>query len=92
MQTKTLGMKVEIFDPEGRNIEDSGLPGELVCTRAHPSIPLRFWGDEGGKKFYDAYFAKYRDVWTQGDFIVKNPKTQGFIILGRRLASSPLSQ
>jgi acetoacetyl-CoA synthetase len=23
-------------------------------------------------------------VWRQGDFIVKNPKTKGFIILGRR--------
>ncbi|KZS98600.1 acetoacetyl-CoA synthetase [Sistotremastrum niveocremeum HHB9708] len=83
MQVKSIGMKVEIFDPEGNNIEDTGFPGELVCTRAHPSIPLGFWGDEGRKKFFNAYFAKYPGVWTQGDFIVKNPKTQGLIILGR---------
>lgn len=59
MQAKTLGMKVEIFDPEGKNIEDTGLPGELVCTRAHPSIPLCFWGDESGEKFRKAYFDTY---------------------------------
>lgn len=29
-------------------------------------------------------------VWHHGDFIVKNPATQGFIILGRRYASTLL--
>lgn len=59
IQAKTLGMKVEIFDPEGKNIEDTGLPGELVCTRPHPSLPLGFWGDESGEKFRKAYFDTY---------------------------------
>lgn len=78
-------MKVEIFDPNGRNIEDTGEPGELVCTRPHPSLPIYFWGDEGDKKLRAAYFDTYPGIWRQGDFIVKNPKTQGFMILGRRL-------
>ena len=77
-------MKVEIFDPSGRNIEDTGEPGELVCTRPHPSLPIYFWGDEGDKKLRAAYFDTYPGTWRQGDFIVKNPKTQGFMILGRR--------
>lgn len=59
MQAKTLGMKIQIFDPEGKNIEDSGLPGELVCTRPHPSLPICFWGDKTGEKFKKAYFDMY---------------------------------
>ncbi|EMD37673.1 hypothetical protein CERSUDRAFT_114316 [Gelatoporia subvermispora B] len=83
IQGKTLGMKVEIFDPEGKNIEDSGLPGELVCTRPHPSLPISFWGDDSGEKLRNAYFSTYPGIWRQGDFIVKNPQTQGLMILGR---------
>ncbi|EPT04586.1 hypothetical protein FOMPIDRAFT_1156848 [Fomitopsis schrenkii] len=83
IQCKTLGMKVEIFDLDGKNVEDEGVPGELVCTRPHPSQPLGFWGDESGEKVRKAYFTTYPGVWHQGDFIVKNPKTQGLMILGR---------
>ncbi|PCH36095.1 acetoacetate-CoA ligase [Wolfiporia cocos MD-104 SS10] len=82
-QGKMLGMKVEIFDPEGRNTEDTGEPGELVCTRPHPSLPLGFWGDETGEKVRKAYFERYPGIWHHGDFIVKNPKTNGLMILGR---------
>lgn len=59
IQCKALGMKVEVFDPSGNNIENTGQPGELVCTRPHPSIPVCFWGDESGQKFRDAYFNVY---------------------------------
>jgi acetoacetyl-CoA synthetase len=52
-------MKVEVFDPSGNNIEHLGEPGELVCTRPHPSLPVCFWNDEEGKKFLDAYFSMY---------------------------------
>ena len=53
-------MKVEIFDTEGKNIEDTGEAGELVCTRPHPSIPVKFWGDdERGSKFLAAYYDVY---------------------------------
>ncbi|KAH9485547.1 Acetoacetyl-CoA synthetase [Psilocybe cubensis] len=83
IQVKDLGMKVEVFDPSGQNIEHTGLPGELVCTRPHPSLPLGFWGDESGQKLRDAYFNMYPGVWRQGDFIVVNPETKGLMILGR---------
>ncbi|KAH9839228.1 uncharacterized protein C8Q71DRAFT_503581 [Rhodofomes roseus] len=83
IQGKLLGMKVEIFDSDGKNIEDTGAPGELVCTRPHPSLPLGFWGDDSGERVRKAYFTTYPGVWHQGDFIVKNPKTQGLMILGR---------
>ncbi|KAG5652875.1 hypothetical protein H0H81_003305 [Sphagnurus paluster] len=59
IQCKTLGMKVEVFDPSGNNIEHTGSPGELVCSRPHPSLPLYFWGDETGEKLREAYFNMY---------------------------------
>ncbi|OAX39780.1 acetoacetate-CoA ligase [Rhizopogon vinicolor AM-OR11-026] len=83
LQGKCLGMAVEVFDPTGKNIEHTGQPGELVITRPHPSIPIYFWGDESGEKFRKAYYDTYPGVWRQGDFVVKNPKTNGFIFLGR---------
>ncbi|KAF8639529.1 hypothetical protein AX17_001434 [Amanita inopinata Kibby_2008] len=83
IQAKTLGMKIEVFDSVGNNIEDTGRPGEMVCTRPHPSLPIRFWGDEYGEKLRAAYFDMYPGVWRQGDFTVVNPRTQGLIILGR---------
>ncbi|KIK09982.1 hypothetical protein K443DRAFT_127349 [Laccaria amethystina LaAM-08-1] len=80
---KSLGMKVEVFDPSGNNIEHLGEPGELVCTRPHPSLPVCFWNDEGGKKFLDAYFSMYPGIWRQGDLMVVNQATKGIMILGR---------
>ena len=59
IQVKDLGMKVEVFDPDGNNIEHTGQPGELVCTRPHPSLPLRFWGDDSGEKLRETYFGMY---------------------------------
>lgn len=56
---KSLGMKVEVFDLSGRNIEHTGQPGELVCTRPHPSLPLYFGGDPSGQKYRDAYYNYY---------------------------------
>ncbi|KAI0062826.1 acetoacetate-CoA ligase [Artomyces pyxidatus] len=84
IQGKSLGMKVEIFDPSGANIEHTGTPGELVCTRPHPSLPVKFWGDDPrGTKFLKAYYETYPSAWRQGDFIALNPKTKGLVIYGR---------
>jgi hypothetical protein len=59
IQAKSLGMKTEVFDSAGNNIEHTGQPGELVCTRPHVSLPVCFWGDPTGEKFRDAYFSMY---------------------------------
>jgi acyl-coenzyme A synthetase/AMP-(fatty) acid ligase len=85
IQGKVLGMAVEIFDEAGKDISASGMAGELVCTRPHPSIPLRFWGDDSrGTRFLKAYYDTYPGVWHHGDFIAMNPHTSGYIIFGRR--------
>lgn len=62
-------MKTEVFDPAGNNIEHTGQPGELVCTRPHPSLPVCFWGDPTGEKFRDAYFSMYPGIFHSTDFI-----------------------
>jgi acyl-coenzyme A synthetase/AMP-(fatty) acid ligase len=88
IQGKMLGMAVEIFDDAGKDISESGMAGELVCTRPHPSIPVCFWGDDArGTLFLKAYYDTYPGVWRHGDFIAMNPRTRGYIIFGRRFES-----
>ncbi|KAF8724492.1 hypothetical protein AX14_008751 [Amanita brunnescens Koide BX004] len=83
LQSKSLGMKIEIFDSAGNNIEHTYRPGELVCTRPHPSLPMHFWGDETGERLRENYFDVFPGIWRQGDFAVSNPSTKGVVILGR---------
>ena len=45
-------------------------------------MPIGFFNDPGGKKYYEAYFSKIDGVWCHGDFIVET-EHQGYIILGR---------
>lgn len=78
-----LGLKVEIWDEDGNNVEESGQSGELVVTTPFFSMPTTFWGEDGDKKYRRAYFEKYPDIWVHGDFIQRNPKTGGYTILGR---------
>ena len=78
-----LGMAVEIWDENGKNIENSGQKGDLVITKPFFSMPISFWGKDGMKKYENAYFTTYPGVWCHGDFITKNVKTGGYVILGR---------
>jgi acetoacetyl-CoA synthetase len=66
LQCRSLGMAVEVFDEEGNAVV--GKKGELVCTRPFPSMPLGFWNDRGGERYHAAYFARYPNVWTHGDW------------------------
>lgn len=87
-QTPALGLRVEAFDPE---IEDGkpgrtvplGENGELVCSNAFPTMPVRFWGDDDGKKYFGAYFARFDNVWAHGDFISIHPITGQVFLHGR---------
>jgi acetoacetyl-CoA synthetase len=83
-------MKMETYDQEiegGRGVVGralpSGAPGEMVCTRAFPTQPIEFWGDDRGEKYFDAYFARFDNVWTHGDFISIHPQTGGVYLHGR---------
>ncbi|CVK95413.1 related to acetoacetyl-CoA synthetase [Fusarium mangiferae] len=79
----TLGMKVEIWDQTGHNIEESGQEGELVITKPFPSMPVTFWGKGGLEKYRKAYFDTFPGVWTHGDFVSRTNKTKGYLIHGR---------
>ena len=80
IQNKGLGMDVDIFDEKGNSIKNK--KGELVCKKPFPSMPLKFWNDEGDKKYKKAYFTKYTNIWHHGDYAeVKD--SGGFVIYGR---------
>lgn len=57
MQCRLLGCAVEAWDEQGRPV--MGEVGELVCTQPIPSMPLKFWGDEDGKRLLGSYFDTY---------------------------------
>ena len=80
IQCLGLGLDVHAFDDDGRSVV--GEKGELVCTRAFPSMPVGFWNDPDGRKYHDAYFARFDNVWCHGDY-VEITERGGVIIYGR---------
>jgi acetoacetyl-CoA synthetase len=80
LQTRGLGMAVDVFDEQGRPVR--GTKGELVCTRPFPSMPVGFWNDPDGAKYHNAYFARFPGIWCHGDF-VEWTGHDGLIIYGR---------
>ncbi len=80
LQTRGLGMAVEVVDAEGRPCRERD--GELVCTRPFPSMPVAFWDDPEGAKYRAAYFDLFPNVWRHGDW-ARLTGHDGLIILGR---------
>lgn len=80
LQCRGLGMAVEIWDEDGRPLR--GTPGELVCVKPFPSMPVFFWSDPDGKKYHDAYFDFYPNVWRHGDWAMLTERG-GLVIYGR---------
>ncbi|KAH7189899.1 hypothetical protein DER44DRAFT_852509 [Fusarium oxysporum] len=78
-----LGMQVEIWDQDGRNIENSRQKGDLVITKPFFSMPVTFWGEGGHEKYRKAYFDVFPGIWCHGDFISKDLETHGYVIHGR---------
>jgi acetoacetyl-CoA synthetase len=80
LQCLGLGMKVEVYDEEGRPMQRG--KGELACSAPFPSMPIDFWNDPDGSKYRAAYFGKYPGVWCHGDY-VELTVHGGMIIYGR---------
>ena len=80
LQTRGLGMRVEVFDDNGRSVREQA--GELVCTAPFPSMPVSFWNDPDGSKYRAAYFETYPNVWRHGDWS-EITRHDGMIIYGR---------
>jgi acetoacetyl-CoA synthetase len=80
LQTRGLGMAVEIYDSNGMPVREAA--GELVCTRPFPSMPIKFWSDADGSKYRAAYFDRFPGVWRHGDWAELTPH-DGVVIYGR---------
>ena len=80
IQNKALGMDVRVFNENGQSVLNK--KGELVCLNPFPSMPLKFWNDKNNKKFENAYFNKFKNIWYHGDY-AKITNKNGFIISGR---------
>jgi len=80
LQSLGLGMAVDVWDSSGKPLESS--PGDLVCTRPFPSMPVAFWNDADRSKYRKAYFEFFARVWRHGDWALRTDH-DGLIILGR---------
>ncbi|KAJ3195388.1 hypothetical protein HK101_000355 [Irineochytrium annulatum] len=80
---RCLGMAVEAWDESGNRV-DGDAPGDLVCTKPFPVMPVFFWGDDDRRSLYRAaYFERFEGVWFHGDYVSINPRTGGLVMLGR---------
>jgi acetoacetyl-CoA synthetase len=80
IQGAALGMATEVWNDNGQSVRME--KGELVCTRAFPSMPIKFWNDEDGTKYSAAYFERFDNIWCHGDF-AEWSENGGMIIHGR---------
>ena len=80
IQAPSLGVSVKAFNERGESVIDE--VGELVITEAMPSMPLRFWDDEGDRRYRESYFEQFPGVWRHGDFFRINARGNCFV-LGR---------
>ena len=79
IQGPGLGMDIDVYDEKGKSTKKTG---ELVCKTPFPSKPIYFWNDKYFKKYKSAYFEKYPNIWSHGDY-VKKTKNGGYVIFGR---------
>ena len=81
IQGQSLGIHVDVFNEDGQSISH-GEKGELVVRAPFPTMPIKFWNDDGDKKYQKAYFEKFDNVWHHSDYI-EHTKHNGFIMHGR---------
>ena len=80
IQAAGLGHDIQVFDDAGNSMKQG--KGELVNTNSFPSMPLGFLNDEKGERYHNAYYARFDNVWCQGDF-AEWSANGGMIIHGR---------
>ncbi|MGB1108984.1 MAG: acetoacetate--CoA ligase [Gammaproteobacteria bacterium] len=80
LQCRGLGMAVDVWNDQGQAVQNE--PGELVCTKPFPCKPVFFWNDPDGQRYHDAYFDRFDNIWTHGDW-AELTDHGGLIITGR---------
>ena len=78
IQCLGLGMKVEAWDGSGRNVEDSGETGDLVCVKPFPCMPVKFWGENGEAVYKKSYFEEFPGMFP----FPNSANTQALTIIG----------
>lgn len=81
LQFPGLAMKINVYNEQGKPVMDE--EGELVCEAPAPSMPLYFWNDPGDKRYKDAYFDVYPNIWRHGDYVIMDSETGGITFFGR---------
>ncbi|KAJ7638822.1 acetoacetyl-CoA synthetase [Roridomyces roridus] len=96
IQCRMLGLAVESYSETG-TLSPLDEPGELVCLRPFPCMPVGFWPLPGfgtdeevaaaKQRYHDTYFSEYEGVWYHGDHIIvtrsRSGNGGGLIMLGR---------
>jgi len=80
IQCRLLGMAVEVVDEQCKPVR--GVKGELVCLKPFPTMPLGFWNDPDDKRYRRAYFERFPNIWTHGDYC-EITEHGGLVIHGR---------
>ena len=80
IQAPGLGMNVQVWNDGGESGHKER--GERICAQSFPSRPVFFWKDEGGQKYYSAYYDHFEGVWAHGDF-AEITEHGGVVIYGR---------
>ncbi len=83
LQAKGLGVDVQAWDDNGNELVDE--VGELVVTQPMPSMPTKFWNDDGDARYRESYYEHYDvdpPVWRHGDWIRITPRGSS-VIYGR---------
>jgi acetoacetyl-CoA synthetase len=80
IQGRALGVAAYAFNERGEPVVNE--VGELVITQPMPSMPVCFWNDAGGKRYFESYFEEFPGVWRHGDFFRVNERG-GCFVLGR---------
>lgn len=86
MQCRGLGCDLHAYADDGSR--RLGEVGELVCAQAMPSMPLYFWNDAGGRRYFESYFDTFPgppNVWRHGDWLklIQRPESVTGVIYGR---------
>ncbi|SFR66051.1 acetoacetyl-CoA synthetase [Marinobacter daqiaonensis] len=80
IQCRFLGVDAVAYGDDGKPVTEGR--GELVCRQPLPSMPVCFWNDPDGERYFSAYFDTFPGVWAHGDFI-EFTEHGGAIIYGR---------
>lgn len=80
IQARCLGAAIYSFDENGNILIDK--EGELVITKAMPSMPLGLWNDTNNQKYINSYFNRFQNIWCHCDWLTVT-KGGGIVISGR---------